>query len=145
MTMPTVDREVRQDVADVLVRYASGIDRRDWGLFRTCFTDDCIVDYWDIGVWHGADAITEWMEQTHAACGPTLHRITNQAIAPNDDGVTARSYVDALIMRPDNRVAARAIGYYDDALVRTDDGWKIAHRRYTMVLLERNLGDGENG
>jgi len=34
MTMPTVDREVRQDVADVLVRYASGIDRRDWPITR---------------------------------------------------------------------------------------------------------------
>jgi hypothetical protein len=30
VTGPTVDREVRQDVADVLVRYATGIDRRDW-------------------------------------------------------------------------------------------------------------------
>ena len=66
MTGTIVDREVRQDVADVLVRYATGIDRRDWALFRTCFTPDCEADYGDIGVWHGADAITEWMEKSHA-------------------------------------------------------------------------------
>jgi 3-phenylpropionate/cinnamic acid dioxygenase small subunit len=128
-----VDREVREDVAGVLVRYATGIDRRDWVLFRTCFTADCEADYGDIGVWHGVDEITEWMAKSHAACGHTMHRITNVDIAKRGDGVAARSYVDAIIMRADNRTGARADGYYDDELVRTDDGWKISRRHFTMV------------
>jgi 3-phenylpropionate/cinnamic acid dioxygenase small subunit len=138
MTPPTVDRDVRQDVAEVLVRYATGIDRRDWALLRSCFTDDCEADYGEIGRWCGADAITEWMRQTHAACGQTLHRITNQAVAPSGsgDGVTARSYVHAIIMNADNRTGTHAIGYYDDELVRGDDGWKIARRRFTMVTMQ---------
>lgn len=141
MTERAVDRDVRQDVADLLVRYATGIDRRDWTLFRTCFTDDCEADYGDIGVWHGVDAIAGWMEQTHAACGHTLHRITNQAVSPSGDRVTARSYVDAIVMAADNRAGVRAVGYYDDELVPTGDGWKIARRRFTMVLqLELGLG-----
>ncbi len=136
MTAKTVDRDVRQDVAEVLVRYATGIDRRDWALFRTCFTDDCEADYGDIGVWRGADAITEWMEKAHAGLGHTLHRITNQAIVSSGDAVAARSYVDAIVMAPDNQKGARAVGYYDDALVRTDDGWKIARRRFTSMFLQ---------
>jgi hypothetical protein len=47
----TVDREVREDVTEVLVRYATGIDTRDWELFRSCFTDDELVatsDGWKI-------------------------------------------------------------------------------------------------
>jgi hypothetical protein len=56
-----VDRAVRQDVADLLVRYASAIDRRDWELLRSCFSDDCVADYGDIGRWSGGDEITEWM------------------------------------------------------------------------------------
>jgi hypothetical protein len=135
MSAPTIDRDVRQDVADVLVRYATGIDRRDWTLFRTCFTDDCEADYGDIGTWRGAAAITEWMQRSHAGCGHTLHRITNQFLTPNGAGVTARSYVDAIVMGPDNRTGAQAIGYYDDELVRTADGWKIARRRFTMVRM----------
>jgi hypothetical protein len=87
----TVDREVRQDVADLLVRYAAGIDRRDWELFRSCFTDDCVADYGDIGGWNGADEITAWMRATHDPLGPTLHRITNQAVASDGRTVTARS------------------------------------------------------
>jgi 3-phenylpropionate/cinnamic acid dioxygenase small subunit len=125
----------------VLVRYATGIDRRDWALFRTCFTDDCEADYGEIGVWRGADVITGWMERSHAACGHTLHRITNLAIEPNGDGVAARSYVDALVMGPDG-TGTRAVGYYDDELVATKDGWKIARRRFTMVLLQPGLRAG---
>ncbi len=45
--MQSIDREVRQDIAEVLVRYATGIDRRDWALLRSCFTDDCEADYGD--------------------------------------------------------------------------------------------------
>ena len=83
--MTEVDRAVRQDVADVLVRYATGIDRRDWALFRACFTEDCDVD--------------------------------------------------ALVMF-DEHAGTRATGFYDDELVETDDGWRIARRRLTLVLAQ---------
>ena len=142
MTTHEVDRETRQDVAEVLVRYADGIDRRDWSLFRTCFTDDCDADYGDIGHWHGVDEITSWMERVHAACGHTLHRITNQSVARDGDTVTARSYVDAVVMGPDNVTGTRATGYYDDRLRRGAGGWQIEHRTFTMVLVEQVGGRG---
>jgi 3-phenylpropionate/cinnamic acid dioxygenase small subunit len=140
VTLSVIDSEVREAVAAVLVRYATGIDRRDWELFRSCFTDDCHADYGAIGVWLGADEITTWMEQSHAPCGHTLHRITNIAVDPLGEGVGARSYVDAIVMAPDNRTGTRAVGYYDDELERTDEGWKIARRRFTMVYLQLDLG-----
>ena len=136
MTGAAVDRDARQDITDVLVRYATGIDRRDWALFRTCFTDDCEADYGEVGRWRGVDAITEWMEQTHAPCGHTMHRITNSAFAPHGDDVAVRSYVDALIMGPDNQHGVRAAGFYDDLFTRTDDGWRIAKRTFTMALAQ---------
>ncbi len=137
----TRDREVEHDVAEVLVRYATGIDRRDWGLFRTCFTPDVEADYGDIGVWHGVDEITEWMRVTHEPCGHTLHRITNVAVTPVDeDHVLARSYVQALVLFGDNTSGVNAVGFYDDDLVRTDDGWKIAHRQFTTVRVDA-VGD----
>lgn len=134
--MTELSRDDRSDIADVLVRYATGIDRRDWPLFRTCFTDDCHADYGDIGVWDGVDAITGWMDETHAPCGHTLHRITNVAIEPTDGGARSRAYVDATILFGDNSSGVRASGYYDDELVRTEAGWKIAHRRFTSVTMQ---------
>ena len=129
-------------MAELLVRYATGIDRRDWPLF-TCFTDDCVADYGDIGRWHGADALTSWMEETHATCGRTLHRITNQSVERDDAGLAARSYVDAVVMGPGNATGVRAIGYRRRAAPRRR---RLADRArtFTMVLVQQGWpGDHE--
>ncbi len=124
-----------QDISDVLVRYATGIDRRDWPLFRTVFTDDCELDYGEIGRWQGVDAVTDFMIATHQMAGHTMHRITNKAVAVDGDTATARAYIDALIMAQDNSSGVNAAGYYDDEFVRTDAGWRLARRRFTAVLI----------
>lgn len=128
-------RNDRQEISDVLVRYATGIDTRDWPLFRTVFTADCELDYGEIGTWRGVDAVVEFMTATHKMAGYTLHRITNQAAAVNGDTAAARAYVDALIMSQDNTSGVSAAGFYDDELVRTDTGWRIRRRRFTPVLI----------
>lgn len=127
------EHEDRQDVSDVLIRYATGIDGRDWDLFRTVFTDDCDVDYGDIGHWRSVDEITEFMNRAHAMAGHTMHRVTNIAVTIDGDRATARAYVDALIMAQDNATGVQAAGSYDDELVRTDAGWRITRRRFTTV------------
>lgn len=127
--------EDRQDIADVLVRYATGIDRRDWSLFRTVFTDDCELDYGEIGIWRGVDAVVDFMVVAHEAAGHTLHRITNTAIEVDGNSATSRAYVDGLILSPDNTSGVNATGFYDDELERTDAGWRIRRRRFTVVLM----------
>jgi 3-phenylpropionate/cinnamic acid dioxygenase small subunit len=127
------EREDRQDIADVLLRYATGIDRRDWPLFRTVFTDDCELDYGEVGSWKGVDAVTEFMQQAHAMAGHTMHRLTNQVITVDGDAAQACTYVDALIMLGDNTSGVNAAGFYDDEIVRTERGWQIVRRRFTQV------------
>ena len=129
------DREDRQDISDVLVRYGTGIDRRDWPLFRTVFTDDCELDYGEIGHWQGVDAVVDFMVAAHDMAGHTLHRITNQAVSVDGETATAQAYVDALIMSQDNTSGVNAAGFYDDELVRTDTGWRIRRRRFTTVIV----------
>ncbi len=125
--------EDKHDIAEVLLRYSTGIDRRDWPLFRTAFVDDCELDYGEIGTWIGVDAVAEFMEVSHAMAGHTLHRLTNQVITVSGDRADARTYVDALIMAQDNGSGVNAIGFYDDELLRTAAGWRIARRRFTPV------------
>jgi uncharacterized protein (TIGR02246 family) len=129
------EREDRQDISELLVRYATSIDRRDWPLFRTVFTDDCELDYGEIGAWKGVDAVTEFMEKVHALAGHTMHRLSNIAITVDGDQALARTYLDGLMMAPDNKSAANPIGFYDDEIVRTADGWRIARRRLTLVRI----------
>jgi 3-phenylpropionate/cinnamic acid dioxygenase small subunit len=127
------ERDDRQEISDLLVRYATGIDRRDWPLFRTVFTEGCELDYGEIGVWKGVDAVTDFMEQAHAMAGHTMHRLTNQVITIEGDIATTRTYIDGVIMLSDNQAGVNALGFYDDEVVRTADGWRIARRRFTQV------------
>ncbi|OBK19669.1 nuclear transport factor 2 family protein [Mycobacterium asiaticum] len=127
------EREDRQDIADLLVRYATGIDRRDWTLFRTVFTDDCELDYGEIGSWRGVDSVTEFMQLAHAMAGYTLHRLSNIAVTVEGDRAGARTYIDGLIMAADNNGGVNAVGFYDDEIIRTTEGWRIAKRQFTSV------------
>ena len=72
---PDVDPAIRQQLFDLVVRYATGIDQRDWQLFRTCWTDDAVSDYGDVGKWDSGEAITGFMAKIHESCGHTAHRM----------------------------------------------------------------------
>lgn len=50
----TDQEAAKADITDVLLRYATAIDTKDWELFRTCFTDDADADYGEIGQWSDA-------------------------------------------------------------------------------------------
>jgi 3-phenylpropionate/cinnamic acid dioxygenase small subunit len=120
----------RTQIADVLIRYAAGIDRRDWQLFRSCWTDEIDADYDTIGHFSTVDEITDAMTDIHANMGPTYHRMSNLVIDVDGDRATARSYVHAVLMvtadDPNNWVDA--IGHYDDVFIRTAEGWRISSR-----------------
>ena len=125
-----------REIIAVLTRYATGIDRRDWPLLRTCFTEDFTGDYGSFGSWKGPDEITRFMQEVHAAVGPTLHRVSNFVVEGKDNHATVRSYVDALLMpgTPEGEVH-HAAGWYDDEFIHTEQGWKIHSRRFVAVRM----------
>ncbi len=129
------ERAAKQEIADVLVRYATSIDRRDWGRFRTCFADACDVEYESAGAWSSAAEITAFMIDAHAAMGHTLHRLSTIDVVVIDASARAQCYVDAVLMAPDGRSGINSIGWYDDELARAAAGWQIVRRRFTSVRL----------
>jgi SnoaL-like domain len=68
-----------------------------------------------------------------------MHRMTNIVATGSETGATARTYVDSVLMplEPEGDVH-QALGFYDDELVSTNTGWKIAQRTFTMVRYARN-------
>ncbi len=132
MTISTEMLGDRLEITDVLVRYATGIDRRDWPLFRTCWTDDVDANYGrGIGHFHTADEITEFMTRSHAVMGPTWHRLSNFTVEVEGDRATTRTYLHA-VLNVDKEDPDRwmdVTGHYDDTLVRTPAGWRISRRR----------------
>jgi hypothetical protein len=47
------------------------------------------------------------------------------------------TYVDAVVMLADNNFGVNGVGYYDDEVVRTAAGWRIARRRSPQGRLRR--------
>ncbi len=134
--MTLVSREDREGIEEVLVRYATAIDTRDWDLLRTCFSEHCDADYGEIGHWHGAEEITAWMARTHDPLGPTMHRITNFAVKAAADRVTSRCYVHAVVTTGDRSTSIHAFGWYDDEWEPTGEGWRIGSRLFTTVTTQ---------
>ena len=126
----------REQITDVLVRYATGIDTRDWPLFRTCFTDDVRADYGDIGAWTDVDALTEFMTTSHATMSGTNHMLSNVAVEVDGDTAAAASYVHGVLVLTDDPPRwIDVVGRYVDALVRTGDGWRIRERTFSLTRL----------
>jgi len=128
--------EDEREITAVIMRYATGIDRRDYVLFRTCFADEIVAEY-SLGgstkTWLTGDAITGSMDRVHRNLGATMHRNTNIVLAREGDGARGRTYVDAILTREDGASTTQISGFYDDLFVRTDTGWKIKERRFTHV------------
>ena len=123
----------RDEIVELTVRYATAIDSLQYSLLTTVFTDDARLDYGEVGQWVGGAEVAEFMEAAHVGATHTLHRMTNQVVDIDGDVATVRTYVDALILFEGGGV--NPVGYYDDHVVRTDDGWRIARRTYTSVRL----------
>jgi hypothetical protein len=118
----------------VILRYATGIDRRDWPLLRTCFTEDFVGDFGPAGIWRGPDEVVAYMVAGAAAGGASLHRMSNIVVGGGPDSATARTYVDAILMPKDEAGAGfHSICYFDDELIRTNDGWRVRRRAMTRV------------
>ena len=72
----------RAEISDVQLRYATGLDSRDWPLFRSIFADEIETDF--SSVFGGeprkvsADRWTEAARRSVGGLAATQHMITNQ-------------------------------------------------------------------
>ncbi|MBM4268157.1 MAG: nuclear transport factor 2 family protein [Deltaproteobacteria bacterium] len=132
--MPSDSEAIR----DVLVRYATAIDDKNWALLRTCFTADASTDYGDIGKWSDADGIVAFMEAAHQGFRATNHMLSNFVVRVDGDRARATTYFHAVLSFAGDEAAwVDSVGRYEDTLVRAADGWQIASRRTLMTRLLR--------
>ncbi|MFJ9703798.1 nuclear transport factor 2 family protein [Streptomyces sp. NPDC101234] len=129
-----IDHDDRTAISDVLTRYSTAIDLRDWTLYRTCFTDDVTADF-PTGTWTNREDLASFMAEWHADLGLTVHHVDNVVVTVDGDTATARSYGNAVLQadRAHPEKFLELHGTYDDTLVRTPDGWRISHRTAKVV------------
>lgn len=136
-----------QQIIRTSYHYASGIDRRDWALYRSVFADLCEFDFTS---WSGrppallpADTWVDAVRSVNGSFDATQHLMTNHlvdfldgdtAICVNE--LQAQHWFSAESMKLFGRPAEAAWcllgGHYTNRCVRIGAGWRIDQCRLTV-------------
>ena len=139
-------RQDRDEIEQLLYRYAWMVDRRDWKLMDEVFAEDASVDYTSTGGQRGPYRETlAWLARALEPWPANLHFITNLAVEIHGDRARSRCYFLAPMARPRADGAQEVIttaGLYLDELVRTPRGWRIAKRDCQQSLTLGQLPAG---
>lgn len=130
--MPSLTADDRFAISELLARFCTSTDFADYDTFRTLFLPETRIEIVGVGTYEGV----EW-EVEHArdsarwTNGQNRHVVTNLWIEPEGDGAVAHYFLINLVSgaKPGE---ARLVttGRFDDHLVRTPAGWRIARRRF---------------
>jgi hypothetical protein len=119
----------RQDIAQMVYRYARGLDRLDRALLRSCYHDEAFDSRPPI--FEGtADAFVDWVMPFMRALELSTHLIGNILIEQDGDVAGVESYFTAHLRRrtADGLTETIRSGRYIDRFERRDGRWAIARR-----------------
>ena len=127
-------------VAETLYRYAAGVDRRDWALYRSVFTDTVTIDFSSFGPdlpprVVSADDYVAGVVPLFTGLAATQHSMTNPLAIVDGDAATIMMYMQARhVYDPDDPASWYTVGgYYDDTLARVEDQWLLTGVRLTVT------------
>jgi membrane-bound lytic murein transglycosylase B len=131
----------RQDVLDAVVSYALALDSHDWDRLRQILLPEAVAEYgMALGAREGRDAIVATCTAALTPLSGSQHLMGNHLVTLDGDRAEAVCYFQATHVKAgcpggDNYIIA---GRYDDRLVRTPAGWRIAHKTLTVVWTDGN-------
>jgi SnoaL-like domain len=119
----------RADIIDLAVAYTWALDSKQMELLRDVFTPDATGLLRGVEC-NGADAIIERIGGSILRLDATQHLVGNHQVAVDGDTATHRCQLHSQHVKAGTPGGDHYIvgGYYDDRLVRTPSGWRIAHR-----------------
>ncbi|MFT7598092.1 MAG: hypothetical protein ACI8TP_001013 [Acidimicrobiales bacterium] len=129
MALTTNDLLARQEIADVILRYARGVDRLDFDLVRSCYHPDAYDDH---GSYAGdIDGFISMCEKFLPRWTATMHFMGNMLIEVDNDVAKAETYAVAYHHRIDDDGTGKDDVFgirYVDRFENRDGDWLIAHR-----------------
>ena len=123
----------RDAIHDVLVRYATSLDDRDWDRLASCFTDDAVADY-GTGIFEGPDAIVGLCRQMLQPLEVSQHLLGSFEITVNGDIAASRCYFHAQHVKSGAKLIIA--GTYADSLRHHDGRWLLEKRRLIVSWQE---------
>ena len=128
MTLAPQEVADRVEILDLLARYSVVVDRGDWESMPDLFTDDAVLDFTATGGIRGSVADhQEFNAKVLSGFASTQHVMGLPVIVVDGDAATSRSICFNPMVVNDAHVFFVGL-WYDDALVRTPDGWRFAAR-----------------
>ena len=125
-------RRDREEIEELLYRYAWLVDQREWERMDEVFAENATVDYTSTGGQKGEWRETlRWLARALEPWPANLHFVSNFAIELQGDRARSRCYFLAPMGRPrpdGSQEVITTAGLYLDELVRTPAGWRIAKR-----------------
>lgn len=123
------------EIRQLLTRYATAVDARDWPLYRTVFTDDAEIDYTasPFGIIGSVDDVVDWLERGLSALEMTMHYVLNIDVEISGDTATVRAQFFNPMQIPGLGKQSSCGGYYHHDLIRTQDGWRSRSMREEIV------------
>lgn len=137
--LPTHDD--RSAIADLTVAYCWAIDGREWEALRNVFLPGATAELGN-GLEQGVEAIIDRVKNVLLPIDASHHMVTNHQISVDGERATCRCYLQAQHIRRAAKAGRHYLiaGTYADDLVRTEQGWRIAHRRIAITWREGNPG-----
>lgn len=130
-------------IQDVLFRYSTAIDTKDFALLADVFSDDGVGDYTASGGIRGTlPEIQQWLAGALSIFQVVQHLVTNVTVEVRGDEATSHCYLFNPLgwTRDDGSVEMLYCGAsYRDRLVRTPKGWRIRERVIQPVYLDGKL------
>jgi hypothetical protein len=128
----------RRAIDDLLFRYATALDTRQWDLLDQVFTPEALIDYSTSGGIKGnaADLKRWFREEAFVPFTSWQHHMTNMVVELDGDAATGRTtvYNPLSHIGPDGASVVLHVGaWYDDRFARTPDGWRITERSVGMA------------
>jgi len=138
----------RWAINDVVARYFSAVDRRDWARLRTCFTDDAEGIYEGVRVAGGIDALMDFFMGRSPHPFPleivnlqvSTHFMGNHIATIDGDHAVAETYALAHLVDvpPEGpRLRTRGLRYLDE-LVKVDGRWLIRRREHILDWMRQD-------
>lgn len=126
----------REEIFDLLDLYALAMDTQHWDLFDRIFMPDAIIDYGEHMRWDSLESFKKAFAEMHEPLDSSTHIMGNQQVRIRGSEAHAFTYGQFRLIRAlkgKDGNSWDATGWYDDRLVRTDRGWRIASRRYRLA------------
>lgn len=121
-------------IQQTLNRFSEGASRRDWAQVTATLTPDGIWEVPAVGIrCEGRAAIQETMVGVVAPYAYVVQANSPAVINVTGDKATARTVIRECAKYADREEAMEILGVYSDDLVRTAEGWQIAHRRLEVL------------